>query len=363
MKYQFQEKEYQFHRYPKTDNKSLQPWNAGDELTLSFLEENNLLHKNGCLFNDRFGFLACVLPQSKSILDYKSQERALVQNAEQNGLSAAELRKEYILGEIGEMFDFSVIKVPKSVEHFELYLTQIKNNIGESGRVVCAFMTKYFTPQILEIASKHFHSVEQSKAWKKARLLILSQPKQGVEVAEHKVVPNAFGDDLLQYSGVFASKGIDIGTRFLLENFTLKPDEVITLDLASGNGIIAKTLGERMPQAELHLLDDSHLAVESSKLNLKNSNSFFYCNDTLADMQPNYFDLIISNPPFHFGHETNIEVSLALFAESKNYLKDGGRLVIVSNKHLNYKIHLQKLFTTARNLEENDKFEIIECVK
>lgn len=361
MNYTFQNNSYNFYRYPETSNNSLQAWNAGDELFLNYVEENNLLHKSACLLNDRFGFWACLLPHSLSVFDYKSQEKAVMRNAERNGICATNLKFGYVLGEIAEQFDFAGVKIPKSVEHFELYLDIIKRSLTQGGRVVCSFMTKYFTPQILEVANRHFQLVEQTKAWKKARLLILSNPKMEEVAQVVKTVKNPYGGNLHQYFGVFASGGIDIGTRFLLENFSLKQGEDSILDLASGNGIIAKTLLEINPNAEMHLLDDSYLAVESSKLNVHNA--IFHCNDSLDELQANYFNLIITNPPFHFGHETNIEVSLGLFEQAKNCLQENGRLVIVANKHLNYKTHLHKIFTAVQNIHENEKFEIIECVK
>ncbi|MGB1284834.1 MAG: methyltransferase, partial [Polaribacter sp.] len=71
----------------------------------------------------------------------------------------------------------------------------------------------------------------------------------------------------------------------------------------------------------------------------------------------------VSNPPFHFEHENNIEVALNLFSEVQNCLKLGGRFVLVANKHLNYKTHLDKLFCKTEVLAENKKFVIYECLK
>ena len=61
---------------------------------------------------------------------------------------------------------------------FRLYLQQLTVALDEKAIVICGFMTKYFTPQMLEIANEYFEEVEQSLAWKKSRLLILSKPKQ-----------------------------------------------------------------------------------------------------------------------------------------------------------------------------------------
>ena len=72
--------------------------------------------------------------------------------------------------------------------------------------------------------------------------------------------------------------------------------------------------------------------------------------------------LIISNPPFHFEHETNIEVALDLFKEVKRCLKKGGSFQLVTSNHLNSKTHLHKLFHKVNIVVQNEKFVVYHCV-
>ncbi|WP_417238930.1 methyltransferase, partial [Bizionia sp.] len=81
------------------------------------------------------------------------------------------------------------------------------------------------------------------------------------------------------------------------------------------------------------------------------------------NIKENSFDLVVSNPPFHFEHENNIEVALKLFTGVENCLKNGERFLLVANSHLNYSTHLTKLFTSVSVLKQNKKFQIIECIK
>ncbi|MGB1217455.1 MAG: class I SAM-dependent methyltransferase, partial [Saprospiraceae bacterium] len=150
-------------------------------------------------------------------------------------------------------------------------------------------------------------------------------------------------------------------TQFLLEHFSLKKEENKILDLASGNGVIAHHINHLKDNLEIHLMDDSYLAVESSKLNLKGENIHFHYNHSLEEFEDNYFDLIISNPPFHFEHEIDINIPLQLFKEAYQKLKSNGRLVIVANSHLNYGTHLIKIFGKFEVLAKNDKFEVLEA--
>ncbi len=351
---------FKIKRYPETHLSSLKPWNAADEYILSYIAENNL-QGSVAIVNDRFGFLALALQHliPTLIIDYKSQEKAIHQNLDINHIDPNQYSFSNILSEAQSEYNLAVVKVPKSLELFSLYLYQLSQKISNKGTVICGFMTKYFTPAMLDIASKYFAKAEQSLAWKKSRLLILSEPIKKQEVTLTETVSLSDGKDLTQYKGVFSSGKIDIGTRFLLEHLKVAVHENTLLDMACGNGIIAYHMAQQNPDCELHLTDDFYLAVESAKLNLPTAHCHF--NNKLNAFNDAFFDLIVTNPPFHFGHETNIEVSLNLFQQTCHCLKDTGRLVIVANRHLNYRSHLKKLYRNVVITKENPKFQIIEC--
>ena len=64
-----------------------------------------------------------------------------------------------------------------------MQLFQLSKYLKEDAIVVASFMTKYFTPQMLSIANEFFENVEQDKAWKKSRTLILQNKKQAKEIS------------------------------------------------------------------------------------------------------------------------------------------------------------------------------------
>jgi 23S rRNA (guanine1835-N2)-methyltransferase len=362
MKYNYNVRDFDIKRYPSTTNRSLQPWNAADELILEFIGDLNDEPESTALINDRFGFLATTLfkLQPLSVVNHKSHQKAIERNYVSNSLVLKSRTIKTPLESLPDT-DVGVIKIPKSLEAFEFYLQLLHQSLKENGVIVCGFMTKYFTPQLLEISSKYFEDIEQSKAKKKARLLILKNKKE----IEHQsvTIDIEFGDKVYkQYPGVFSSDHIDYATQFLLEHLTVKESENDILDLASGNGVIADHTLSQKPNSDVHLVDDSFLAVESSKMNV-NESAHFHWNDSLEDFDDESLDLVVSNPPFHFEYETNIEVTISLFTQVQRCLNESGRFVLVANKHLNYKTHLDKLFKTCSITAENDKFEIYECLK
>lgn len=362
MKYNYNGRDFDIKRYPPTTNRSLQPWNAADELIFEFLESQDMSTENLVLINDRFGFLATTLFHLKpiSVIDYKSHQKSIERNYTSNSLV---LKSRYLakpLDELSEL-EVGVIKIPKSVEEFEFQIQQLHRSLADDGVIICGFMTKNFTPQLLEIASKYFEDVEQSKAKKKARLLLLKNKK---DTAQQSLSINIeFNSKVYnQYPGVFSSDHIDYATQFFLEHLTVNNSDLKVLDLASGNGVIADHILQQNPESEIHLLDDSFLAIESSKLNVAEKASFRW-DDSLDSFEDSSLDLIVSNPPFHFEYENNIEVSLSLFEQVKRCLKESGRFTLVANQHLNYKTHLDKIFTSCSVVTENDKFVVYECLK
>jgi 16S rRNA G1207 methylase RsmC len=98
-------------------------------------------------------------------------------------------------------------------------------------------------------------------------------------------------------------------------------------------------------------------------MNLQGDDFHFHYNDDLKIFDNRQFDYIVSNPPFHFEHENNIEVSLDLFHQSARILKNNAHFQIVANKHLNYLTHLEKYFTQVDITAENEKYIIYECWK
>lgn len=349
------------HRYPTTTDASLQAWNAADQLILNYIYEGQINPLHALIFNDRFGYLTCHLAEHIPLVisNYRSQEKAILQNMSTNHLGKPHflnaLEKNAVPSSLG------IIKIPKSMDLFRLQLHQLCDQLTDDGQVICGFMTKYFTPQIVKIAEVYFEQVTQTKAWKKARLMILSGKKAKPEWPILEQI-NWQEQTLSQYRGVFSSGHIDYATQFFLEHLQIHNEDQTILDLASGNGVIAKFIRDKSPLATIHLVDDSWLAVASSKLNLKEDNHHFHYNDTLDDIEDGSLDLIVSNPPFHFDFETNTEITFSLFSQAKQKLKPGSRFELVANRHLPYKPFLEKLFKHVMIVTQNNNFIIYSCL-
>lgn len=358
-------KKLKINRYPETNDKSLKAWNAADEMLLEFIKKETKTPENIIIYHDRFGYLSCHLQhlKPKMVITYNSQEKSIKENLHHNQLnSTANFLNP--LEKIDTEIDYAIIKIPKSIELFELYLNQLLPSLGKEATVICGFMTKYFSTQSLKMAAKYFEELEQTKARKKARLLLLKKPKTIIQKERINELYLPEKQLVKQYYGVFSAAKIDMATQFLIDHLQVKSSQKKILDLGCGNGILALKARELNPDAHIHLSDDNFLAIESAKLNLGSSpTNHYHFTDHLLQFENNTFDLVISNPPFHFEYENNIEITLNLFQEVYRVLKPNSNFQLVANLHLNYKTHLKKLFPKVAIVAKNEKFIIYNCIK
>lgn len=348
-------------RVPATDHPSLKAWNAADEL---MVDEFPADEKTIGVYNDGFGYISCQLANLNPIIitDLKSQEIAIKTNATANQIEIDAAHFFLLKDELPKQLHVAYLKIPKSIGLLETYLQHIHANLNTDGKVICGFMTKYFNKNWLAMAGKYFENVEQSKAKKKARLIILSGKKDvtapiNIESFKYEQF------DLQQHKGVFSSGKVDKATHYLLQNLEIPENHARVLDLACGNGIIGKWILAKTTVDEMHFLDDSNLALESTKLNVDTPNSHFHHNYELNNFEENSLDWVITNPPFHFENTIDISIPIKLCRAAKLSLKPGGILTIVANSNVGYEAFLKSHFTNVNIQESNHQFKIYKCTK
>lgn len=166
--------------------------------------------------------------------------------------------------------------------------------------------------------------------------------------------------------GVFAHGRLDGGTALLLEALEgLQPSGRV-LDFACGSGVVGLALlaaAER--ELQLTLLDSSALAIESARRSLTASGLDAQAvtllpSDGLCELGPGArFDWIVSNPPFHRGVRTDLDVAAGFFRHAGTFLAENGRMVIVFNRHLPYAPWLQSAFQSVERLAESGEFTVM----
>ena len=162
-------------------------------------------------------------------------------------------------------------------------------------------------------------------------------------------------------NGVFSKKGLDFGTRTLLENLDYNNIKGKILDFGCGYGSIG-IIVSKITGLEVDMLDINKrsidLAKENSKLNKVKTNIF---ESNIYENVQNKYDYIISNPPIRVGNE----ILHKILFEAKDHLNDNGKLIIVVNKDQGAKSLMEKLkkIYNVNLIAKNKGFFVILCAK
>lgn len=130
-------------------------------------------------------------------------------------------------------------------------------------------------------------------------------------------------------NGVFNKKGLDYGTRVLLENIDLS-DKKTFLDVGCGCGPIGIYIAKQSLNYTVDMIDINEKVVsltnKSIKLNNLDNAKVFVSN--IYENINSKYDMIITNPPIHAGKKVVYEI----IRKADNYLNKNGELWIVIRK-------------------------------
>ena len=148
--------------------------------------------------------------------------------------------------------------------------------------------------------------------------------------SEEKQINVIINDTKLKFitdNGIFSKKGLDFGTRTLLEN--IKNIKGNILDFGCGYGPIGiylkKTFDVNVDMIDINKRALS-LALKNAKINNAEVNIF---ESNIYENVSKKYDAIVTNPPVRVGKKILYDI---LF-EAKKYLNKNGKLWLVINKN------------------------------
>lgn len=359
-------------RFPIEQDERLRAWDAADEYLLNDVagKVSAIKDPRVLIVNDSFGALAVALHAIKpsTVSDSCISHRATTENQVRNNIEQEDVSLFNSLELPEGLFDFILIKAPKTLAFLEDILQRLQTSFKPDTQVIVAGMVKNMPPSTWQILERLVGKTTPSRAVKKARLIYASPEIQ----REIPVNPYPFSYQLentefqiCNHANVFSHQRLDIGTRFFLQHLPQNDKYQQVVDLGCGNGVVGLMFAAKNPQAQLHFIDESYMAVASARLNFslafagRNAN---YCvADALSGFDADSVDLVLCNPPFHQQNTIGNHIAMRMFKQAKNVLRAGGELWVIGNRHLAYPMSLKKYFSTVEILESNAKFIIVKA--
>ncbi|WP_100643780.1 methyltransferase [Alteromonas facilis] len=385
--FQLAEREYTLYRYPaKFQHKSLQAWDSADQLLLEHILAIPPAEPppSITLLNDEFGALACVLAdvfpdmtlysQSDSWISHKATQ----QNLRNNDITAD-------INFIDSMHSLQpntlvVVKIPRTLSYLEWQLNSVREYCESQTQVIAAAKVTALTPSIFKLFERYLGPVTTSLAKKKSRLLFCQNTQPKVAASAY---PTTFTTDasetgvaltLVNHANVFSRQSLDIGARVMLQHLpditSSEPTRVV--DLGCGNGVLGIALLAQHDNAYVTFVDDSFMALASAKASIEENlpdaieRSQFVasnCLEAMDEAQRNQIDVVVCNPPFHQQNVVTEHIAKQMFKDAHKYLKRGGELRVVANRHLPYGNELKRIFGGFRVLASERKFVILSAIK
>ncbi|MCL1141395.1 methyltransferase [Shewanella gaetbuli] len=365
--------ELNLYRYPKKQESNLQAWDAGDEHLIKHLKESQQQPVVTAVINDSFGALQCALtrldPQWPMVVetDAKTSQLGAQQNLAINELSGEQIQTVNSRAPLADNIELVLMKLPKNLSYFGYQLQRLSQVLPQGTNVFIAAKAKSINQALLQFIQQNLGPASASLTWKKTRVIhCVSDGNTRKMPAPVSWNIDELGLTISNYTNVFAANKLDIGARIMLDNMPQGEYHSI-IDLGCGNGVLGLRAAQLYPQAEIHFVDDSEMAVASAEMNFNNNNltnkAVFHWDDCLTHLTDVKPDLVLCNPPFHQGEAITDHIAWQMFLDAYKALSSGGVLHVVGNRHLAYHVKLKRIFKNCHTVASNGKFVILQAIK
>ena len=163
-------------------------------------------------------------------------------------------------------------------------------------------------------------------------------------------------------AGVFAHKGLDPGTRLLIDSMRVSPTARV-LDLGCGAGAIGIVAARLAARGSVVLVDSDIRATRLAERNLALNgvtNAEVLLGDGTHDLpRRSRFDVVASNPPTHSGREVLDDMVEGAFA----VLKPRGQLYMVVNRLMSLRKEVREVFGNVEIAARSKGYVVVRAIK
>lgn len=165
--------------------------------------------------------------------------------------------------------------------------------------------------------------------------------------------------------GVFSWEHLDEATAILADVMTVQRGDDV-LDLGCGTGVLGVLASALSQEGQVVLVDADLEAVRCVQHTI-DTQGLSRCtalgSDIAGAVLDRRFDVVVTNPPFHVGKATDLEVPAQFIRDAHAVLKPGGRLQLVANRTLPYEQLLREQFGRFEVLHDGARFKVLGAVR
>jgi len=163
--------------------------------------------------------------------------------------------------------------------------------------------------------------------------------------------------------GLFSPRGIDAGTRLLLDRIDVGEADT-TLDLGCGYGAIGVAVARSCPGGTVQMIDKDTVAVAYARKNVEANglaNCQVYLSNAFDAVPAVAFDQVLANLPANVG----AEMLTIILRDAQARLRPGGRLCVVTVNGLRKFIrrNFEETFGNYRKLKQGPHHTVALAVR
>ena len=165
--------------------------------------------------------------------------------------------------------------------------------------------------------------------------------------------------------GVFSWDHLDEATGALASVMQVDRGDRV-LDLGCGSGALGTLAALLSRTGRVAMVDADTEAIRSATRTAEAAgvpNVTVLPSDVAAAVIDQRFDVVVTNPPFHTGKATDLELPLRFIHDAWTVLEPGGRLYLVANRTLPYERAIQERFGNLAVVHDGPRFKVLTAIR